>query len=199
MSRQNRKLCVSAHCVYTFFALILCLAHTACKPNDKKDKHAPSDQVGPLDESPPDSSINSDKFRLKLDENRKHTKSNKNFVTVTIIPGSSDMELSNLYITASVAGIQGTLKGSSSRKSGGGFDYKKDLNNQSLEELYLISANCLGKDDSSFKQGKQVQVKLQCEPGNGTPQGTEYTLTVKIERQGSNPHTEKSTVTLITK
>lgn len=198
MSRQNRsKLYVSAHCVYTFFVLILCLAQTACQPNDKKDKPAPSDQVGQPDESPQEPPIAPDKFRLKLDENE-HTKSKKNFVTVTITPGSSGMELSDLYITASVSISEGTLKGADGKR-GKSFNYGKDLNNQSLEELYLISANCLGKDDSSFKQGKPVQVKLEYVPSPGTPQGTEYTLTVKIERQGSNPHTEKSEVTLTRK
>ena len=106
------------------------------------------------------------------------------------------MELKDFFITATVEGNNGTVKGSTS-KTGRIYNYDKALNDLSLEELFVHSSHCLGSQNTTFKRGNQAKFRLQYEPGPGTQQGDKYTLKVKVERKGSCPHTEEKSIELI--
>ncbi len=181
--KSNKRLFWLAITVLISF---LCLLQTSCRnPNNRLNR-------GDRKES---SRIDPDKFKLELKEDKRGKSSN--LVLVIVTPGSGGMELKDFFITAAVEGNSGTVKGTTGRKAGNGFNYDKDLNNQSLEELFVISSDCSGSQDNAFKQGKKGTFKLKYEPGPGTQQGDKYTLTVKIERKGSNPHTEETSRELI--
>jgi hypothetical protein len=173
MSRcqKNKALLFSTVCIG-----LLCLCQVACS----------------LDGSTQEPEIDPDKFGVKLsDVTRK-----RNFVIVSITPGSSGMMLKDFFVTASLADNEGTVTGSSGR-NGNNFVYGKELNNCNLDKLFLTSkkSNCLGANDTCFEQGKKVSFKIEAIPNTSIKEGDQYTLTVKIERKGSNPHTEtKSTV-----
>jgi ribosomal protein S19 len=123
----------------------------------------------------------------------------KNFVLVTIKPSSNGMKLKEFAVTASLLDKKGTVMGSSG-KNGNNFVYRKKLNNCNLEEIFLANkqSNCLGKNDACFAQGEEVTFRIEVIPCEKTTPGKQYTLTIKVERKGSHPHTETKSIPLTT-
>jgi len=184
MQKAGRKKFLAL--VTTLLISLLCLAQTACKPTPANTQHSNTKQnAAESDEVPPPPSIEADKFRVELQE-IKNSRYKNHFVLVHITPGSSGMKLEEFFITASVVGGQGELKGANN-KSGNKLKYNIPINNEkrSLKELYAISSNCIGSEDTTFEQGKQTTFKLQCTPK------ISLKLEVTIAREGSNPHLEK--------
>ena len=176
--KSNKRLFWLAITVLISF---LCLLQTSCRnPNNRLNR-------GDRKES---SRIDPDKFKLELKEDKRGKSSN--LVLVIVTPGSGGMELKDFFITAAVEGNSGTVKGTTGRKAGTSYNYDKDPNDLSLEELFVNSSRCLGSKDTTFKQKKEFTFRLRYEPGPGTQQGDKYTLTVKIEHKGSSPHTEET-------
>lgn len=154
-------------------------------------------QADPLAANSP---IKPDRFEVKLKEVN-HSNSKKYFVFVHVTPGSKGMRLEEFSITASVVGDQGELRGVGSRKkSGKGFQYNRTISNTdpiSLTELYVISSNCSGKDDTTFESDNTATFKLSYTPDG--QQKNKYQLVVTVKRKGSNIHSETAEIFLLPK
>mmetsp|Transcript_2778 Transcript_2778/g.6185 ORF Transcript_2778/g.6185 Transcript_2778/m.6185 type:complete len:635 (+) Transcript_2778:9524-11428(+) len=183
------------------FRLLFCLVHVsfsslslvACGDNNDPDDE---DSTGKsIEAKSQDPVVDPGKFALVLKD---VTKSNgeRNFVLVTIWPGSNGMDLREFYVTASFSDGQGTIKGNSGEKQGSNICYNLELDRCSLADVFLQQVKCLGKDDMRFKQGKAVSFRIAPRPFASVKKGNEYTLDVKIERQGRNAHTETERIVL---
>ena len=180
MSRRHKNKTLLCFAVYIF---IVCLLQVACELNGTVD-------------DPESNPIDPDKFRL----DRKDLTKKRNFVVVSITPGSSGMMLGEFFVTVSLEDDKGIVRGSSGRNTKG-LVYDSPLDKQCLEKLFLTNkqSECLGKDDTCFKQGKQVSFKIEATPNTSVKEYDRYTLTVKVEREGSNPHTETTSIVLTAK
>lgn len=179
--RKNKALLFSTVCIF-----LLCLLQAACAPNGEVD-------------DPESNLIDPDKFALEVKEIYKN-QGTDNTMTVKITPGSPGMCLGDFFVTASLEDNMGIVRGSSNRGANG-FLCESTLDEQRLENLFLTNqqSNCLGKEDTHFAQGKKVAFRIKAIPGAAIKKGDTYTLTVKVERKGSHPHTETNSTVLTAK
>ncbi len=140
--------------------------------------------------------IDPDKFALEVKEIYKNQGAD-NTITVNITPGSPGMCLGEFFVTASLEDNEGVVSGNKGEKKSSKFVYDVALQDRCLEALFLQSpSNCLGEKDTHFAQGKKVAFRIKAIPGAAIKKGDTYTLTVTVERKGSNAHTETQDVKL---
>jgi hypothetical protein len=124
-------------------------------------------------------------------------KNSSNFIAINITPGGSGMTLKDFFVTAAIDGENGEVNGHRGTKNGRHFVYDVALRDCCLEALWLQSpANCLGQEDTYFAQGKKISFRIKLLPNTAIEQGEQYTLTVSVERKGSNPYTSTQSTTL---
>ena len=140
----------------------------------------------------PKSSAN--KFTLELKD---ATQQNgvRNLISVTIKPNSRGMTLKDFLVTAALSDNDGTTS-SSSGKNKNSFVYKGTLDRSSLASIFLTNVNCLGADDTSFAEGKEIAFKIEAKPSPSVSPGAPYTLVVNVEYQGISPHTKARSIEL---
>ena len=164
--------------------VFLCLCQVACEPNSDTDSILQGTVVDP------------DKFVLKIGCRDKGT---NNYVEIGITPGSSGMLLEEFFITACLDNNDGAVYGSQGKKSNH-FVYDIDMHDRCLKEAYLkLPSACLGEYNTSFIQGKKVLLRLRPSFNTKANSGGPYTLTVKVERKGTSPHTETKIIKLTAK
>ena len=118
-------------------------------------------------------------------------------MTINITPGSSGMTLKDFFITAAIDGEKGEVNGHRGIKNGRHFVYDVALKDCCLEALQpQLPADCLGQEDTHFAQGKKISFRIKSLPNTAIKQGEQYTLTVSVERKGSNPYTSTQSTTL---
>ena len=154
-----------------------------------------------INTTPGDSGMASGNFSVAINEDTGGVtrKNSSNFIAIHITPGGSGMTLKDFFITATVDGEKGEVNGHRGIKTGRHFVYDVALKDCCLETLWLQpQANCLGQEDNRFAQGYKISLKVKFLPNTAIPQGEQYTLTVSVERKGSNPYTSTQSTTLTT-
>lgn len=136
--------------------------------------------------------VNIDKtapFTLTLDEDSSRRIKVNNYFNLTIRPAGRGMELGNFTFTSNVSPNSGELK----RQSKKGNNFKK-LRAEPLDKWYFISSDKLGSQDTTFKNGEAVTLRLQyVADRKSTASGTKYKLTVTIEQKVEPYYTDTIT------
>jgi hypothetical protein len=164
---------------FSVYIFIVCLLQGACEPNRA---------VG----DPESNLIDPDKFALEITEDKRAT--NNNVVVVKITPGSPDMHSEDFLITASIVDNKGMVRGAANKQGSKGLAYTADLNGCSVATL---SHKILKAKKSS--QGKPITFRAQAMLGASIKQSDQYTLTVQVQRKGSNPHIATKSIVLTAK
>jgi len=160
--------------------------HHATPATNPEQVDHPSEVQAPPSSNAAPSQPTVNQFTLKLRETTRRD-GVRNFVLVTITPSSRGMALKDFFVTTSLSDSGGTARGSSG-KGQNGFVYKA-LHRASLAAIFLTNVNCLGAQDTSFAEGKEITFKIEAKPSASVSPGAPYLLTVTVESQGSHPHT----------
>ena len=178
---QRNKILISLFLTLVHSSL-LCLFLVACGPNGN---------TYDTDLDTPPLAIDPDQFALSVED--KSTSKN-NFISIKITPGSPEMGVEEFCVTAFIVDGKGTAKGGVNKNNGNGPDYIVDLNGCSIATLSPKKLKT--KKDG---QGSPITFRIQAIPSKAVKKGDRYTLTIKIEHKGSNPHTEAQSIELIAK
>ncbi|MEM9416967.1 MAG: hypothetical protein AAF963_01280 [Bacteroidota bacterium] len=179
----------------TLFISFLCLTQTACfneKGGENNGGQSSTKQGATSGGLGGENKLSSKEVLrpLKLIEDSKSASVN-NFILVAITPKKKGMNLADFLIEASASIADIKVKGIGNKRS------EVVLPGKSLADLYVYSpttrkGTCKGTEDKNFSSGKEVAVRLKCIPERTIPEGTEYTVTVKVKRKGEQEGVEAS-------